>query len=151
MLPKSSAPTAFTVVWSFFKLFLAKETQEKVNILGKDYLDTLTKFIPKDSIPEMYGGSGRPRTGFRPAAGGPLPEKYYRTTLEGEGVIKLEVPRRSHQLVTIEVGEGSILEWEFLSDGYDIGFGTYYQASPEATEPTTELAAIERVDSHQCM
>lgn len=51
-----NAPSSFTVIWSFIKPWLSKETQEKVDILGKNYEEVLLEMIDEDSLPATLGG-----------------------------------------------------------------------------------------------
>ncbi|CAL1713230.1 unnamed protein product [Somion occarium] len=51
-----NAPSSFTTIWSFIKPWLAKETQQKVDILGTDYQKVLLDLIDAENLPESLGG-----------------------------------------------------------------------------------------------
>lgn len=52
-----NAPLTFTTMWSAIKPWLAKETVEKVDILGSDYHKALLKICDADALPAELGGS----------------------------------------------------------------------------------------------
>lgn len=52
-----NAPSSFTFIWSIVKPWLAKETVEKVDILGKDYREVLLQIVDGDNLPASLGGS----------------------------------------------------------------------------------------------
>lgn len=52
-----NAPPSFTFIWSIVKPWLAKETVEKVDILGKDYKEVLLQIIDADNLPTTLGGN----------------------------------------------------------------------------------------------
>ncbi|KAI0699119.1 CRAL-TRIO domain-containing protein [Cytidiella melzeri] len=51
-----NAPSSFTAIWAVMRPWLAKETVEKVSVLGSNYASTLLKLIDADSLPESLGG-----------------------------------------------------------------------------------------------
>lgn len=80
-----------------------------------------------------------------------VPEEYYMTKsarrLSNEpGVQKLNVSRKSKLCVNLEVPDpGSLIEWEFETEGKDIGFGLLYKASQGGT--IKELVPNQRMDT----
>lgn len=52
-----NAPSSFTFIWSIIKPWLAKETIEKVDILGKDYKEVLLQIVDADNLPTHLGGN----------------------------------------------------------------------------------------------
>jgi hypothetical protein len=52
-----NAPKAFTWVWAIVRPWLAKETVEKVIILGNDYRNTLLDIADPESLPTSLGGT----------------------------------------------------------------------------------------------
>lgn len=52
-----NAPSSFTFIWSMVKPWLAKETVEKVDILGKDYKEVLLQIVDGDNLPTTLGGN----------------------------------------------------------------------------------------------
>eukprot|EP01084_Bolivina_argentea_P215732 366329_1 len=53
-----NAPWAFRSAWKVIQTFLHPVTVEKTKILGKDYMDVLTKDIDIEMIPHRFGGIG---------------------------------------------------------------------------------------------
>ncbi|KAI0345752.1 CRAL/TRIO domain-containing protein [Trametopsis cervina] len=51
-----NAPSSFTLIWSIMRPWMAKETQDKVSILGSNYASALLKLIDADSLPKSLGG-----------------------------------------------------------------------------------------------
>ena len=47
----------FTGLWAVVKLFLNKLTQEKITILGSNYMDELKKFARPEALPVCIGGA----------------------------------------------------------------------------------------------
>ncbi|PCH34521.1 hypothetical protein WOLCODRAFT_155175 [Wolfiporia cocos MD-104 SS10] len=45
------------LIWSFVKLWLAKETLAKIDILGADYQAVLLKDIDRENLPAVLGGT----------------------------------------------------------------------------------------------
>ncbi|KIJ17681.1 hypothetical protein PAXINDRAFT_167671 [Paxillus involutus ATCC 200175] len=52
-----NAPSSFTFIWSIIKPWLAKETVEKVDILGTNYRDILLRLIDAENLPSVLGGN----------------------------------------------------------------------------------------------
>jgi hypothetical protein len=51
-----NAPMTFTTMWSAIKPWLAKETVDKVDILGSNYKEALLRVVDASSLPESLGG-----------------------------------------------------------------------------------------------
>ncbi|KAI6122494.1 CRAL-TRIO domain-containing protein [Pisolithus croceorrhizus] len=51
-----NAPSSFTFIWSVVKPWLAKETAEKVDVLGSDYQGVLLELVDAESLPATLGG-----------------------------------------------------------------------------------------------
>mmetsp|Transcript_23966 Transcript_23966/g.38025 ORF Transcript_23966/g.38025 Transcript_23966/m.38025 type:complete len:418 (+) Transcript_23966:31-1284(+) len=54
-----NAPWPFRFAWKIISNFVHPITVKKINILGSDYLSTMTQNIAKDQIPASYGGDGK--------------------------------------------------------------------------------------------
>ncbi|KAJ7863136.1 CRAL TRIO domain-containing protein [Mycena olivaceomarginata] len=52
-----NAPSSFTFIWSIMRPWMAKETAEKVDILGHDYRQRLLDMVDADSLPKTLGGN----------------------------------------------------------------------------------------------
>ena len=51
-----NAPSSFTAIWSVMRPWLAKETVEKVNVLGSNYSSYLLELIDPEALPKSLGG-----------------------------------------------------------------------------------------------
>jgi len=51
-----NAPSSFMFIWNAVKPWLAKETVEKIDILGSDYQERLLELIDAESLPSVLGG-----------------------------------------------------------------------------------------------
>jgi hypothetical protein len=58
-----NAPMTFTTMWSAIKAMVAKETAEKVQILGSDYKTALLELCDADALPPQFGGTCSDCTG----------------------------------------------------------------------------------------
>ncbi|KAH7885341.1 CRAL-TRIO domain-containing protein [Phlebopus sp. FC_14] len=54
-----NAPPSFTLIWSIIKPWLAKETVEKVDVLGSDYRKILLDLVDAENLPSVLGGCCR--------------------------------------------------------------------------------------------
>lgn len=52
-----NAPSSFAFIWSIMRPWMAKETAEKVDILGHDYRQRLLDMVDADSLPKTLGGN----------------------------------------------------------------------------------------------
>ncbi|KZT08288.1 CRAL/TRIO domain-containing protein [Laetiporus sulphureus 93-53] len=51
-----NAPSSFTIIWSFVKRWLSKNTVDKMDILGSEYHPVLLEHIDAESLPASLGG-----------------------------------------------------------------------------------------------
>ncbi|KAI3607698.1 sec14 cytosolic factor [Moniliophthora roreri] len=51
-----NAPASISMMWNVLKPWLAKETQEKIVLFGKDYKERLLELVDADSLPKVLGG-----------------------------------------------------------------------------------------------
>lgn len=59
-----NAPTFFHVIWKIVSPCLAKQTQEKIRILGDDWKEKLKECIDEDVLYENWGGTRQADTPF---------------------------------------------------------------------------------------
>ena len=52
-----NAPRGFATIWNVMKPWIAKETAQKVTILGSDYQSKLLEIIDPDALPASLGGT----------------------------------------------------------------------------------------------
>ncbi|KIK65947.1 hypothetical protein GYMLUDRAFT_158236, partial [Collybiopsis luxurians FD-317 M1] len=51
-----NAPSTFTIIWNAIRPWLAKETADKVDVLGPDYRERLLELIDEENLPLALGG-----------------------------------------------------------------------------------------------
>jgi hypothetical protein len=66
-----NAPYLFSGVWSVIKPWLDPATAAKINILGYDYKEVLSKQIPVENLPVEMGGTCRCEGGCQLSDAGP--------------------------------------------------------------------------------
>ena len=54
-----NTPWAFRLIWKIVGNFIDPITYEKIKVLGSDYINEMTKYIPIDQIPPKYKGKGQ--------------------------------------------------------------------------------------------
>lgn len=52
-----NAPSSFTAIWSAIKTWIAKETADKIDILGSDYQKILLQHVDAENLPSSLGGN----------------------------------------------------------------------------------------------
>jgi hypothetical protein len=52
-----NAPWFFTAVWAIVRPWIDPVTREKFQILGSDFMSTLSKYVDADQIPSLMGGA----------------------------------------------------------------------------------------------
>lgn len=52
-----NVPVWFSFIWETVKHFVNPRTREKIRILGTDYQTELYKVVPRNALPELYGGT----------------------------------------------------------------------------------------------
>lgn len=52
-----NAPSSFTAIWAVMRPWLAKETVEKVSVLGSNYASALLKLVDPENLPKSLGGT----------------------------------------------------------------------------------------------
>ncbi|EIN12631.1 CRAL/TRIO domain-containing protein, partial [Punctularia strigosozonata HHB-11173 SS5] len=52
-----NAPSSFTAMWAVMKPWLAKETVDKIDVLGSDYQRELLAVVDADNLPASLGGN----------------------------------------------------------------------------------------------
>nr|KAI8753313.1 retinal-binding protein-like isoform X1 [Biomphalaria glabrata] len=146
-----NAPRIFPLLYKLCRPLISQDTKNKIHVLGSDYTSTLLKYIDADELPAYLGGNktdpdGNPRCTTLICQGGQVPEEYYLKECENsEQMENATVARGDKLLIELDVTKaGSVLRWEFKTDGYDIGFGVFRQEGPEKVT----VVEPERVNSH---
>ncbi|XP_046633841.1 SEC14-like protein 2 isoform X2 [Daphnia pulicaria] len=154
-----NAPKIFTVIFNIIKPFLHQATLDKMRIFGSDkeeWAAALLEEIEADNLPLHYGGTmvdpdGDPKCPSKFNMGGEVPYSYYLSN-------SAPVPKDYMETINIIAGAGgfkklkykidvvnSILRWEFMTEGGDIGFRVYYKSDEEGI---VDLVPLSRIESH---
>ncbi|VDD74686.1 unnamed protein product [Mesocestoides corti] len=136
-----NAPSFFSMVFSLMKPLLSKETQNKIHILGSNYVDDLLKLFDPEGLPAHYGGKmrdpdGDPKCSSRICWGGTVPESYYQihqtpnAPAEDSDDTFLLVPVSRGSKEYYYVGEAKVgdkILWEFYTESNDIAFSLWVE------------------------
>ncbi|XP_056434830.1 SEC14-like protein 2 [Gadus chalcogrammus] len=149
------APMMFPMAYNLIKHFLCEETKRKIMVLGGNWQEELQKHVNKDQLPVIYGGSltdpdGDPRCRTMINYGGPVPKSYYlRDSLKVTYDTSVSISRGSvfdlEYNITVP---GSILRWQFASDGSDIGFGVFLRCQEDGDGGQRQVVPSERYNAH---
>ncbi|GFR58752.1 SEC14-like protein 2 [Elysia marginata] len=148
-----NAPRIFPLLYKISRPLVSEDTKKKIHVLGADYASTLLEYIDAEELPAYLGGTktdpdGNPKCETIINQGGEVPEKYYMNTEDEsccQHMTQVNVARGDQLSIDTQVKEpGSVLRWEFKTDGYDIGFGVFRQDGGEKVA----VVPVERVNSH---
>ncbi|XP_071574042.1 SEC14-like protein 2 isoform X1 [Temnothorax nylanderi] len=153
-----NAPKVFAFAFSIVKKFMDDYTLSKIQIYKSDpekWKPAILKLIPEDQLPAHYGGAltdsdGNPKYTSKICQGGKIPKDLYTKNMDKSNedyttVVVQKGGKLEFDISTPEVG--SILSWEFRSEGHDIKFGILKKDASNGTK--TEVIPIRRVASHQ--
>ncbi|KYM82534.1 SEC14-like protein 2 [Atta colombica] len=153
-----NAPKVFAFAFTFIKKFMDDYTLSKIQIYKTEpskWKAALLKFIPKDQLPAHYGGiltdpDGNPKYTSKICQGGKVPKEIYIKNMDklNEDYTTVVVRKGGKLEFDISAPEvGSILSWEFRSEGHDIKFGILKKDVTNGNK--IEVIPIRRVASHQ--
>lgn len=96
-----NAPMGFSAIWSFMRPWLAKETADKVEILGSNYKSVLLSLVDAENLPESLGGTCtcEGMGGCRMSNAGPWMDRRKERRerwLKGEGPLLDDEPEGPH-------------------------------------------------------
>ncbi|PIO76523.1 CRAL/TRIO domain protein [Teladorsagia circumcincta] len=130
-----NAPSFIQLLWGMVSPCLAKQTQQKIKILGENWRDVLRESIGEDVLYENWGGTRKSETPFgHVRTGGKVPVdlRYDSSSdLPADKLQKLVVSARSMDFVPVEVEgfeSGRKITWWWRLDSNDIGFAVYRAA-----------------------
>ncbi|KIH57887.1 CRAL/TRIO domain protein [Ancylostoma duodenale] len=131
-----NVPSFIQVLWGMVSPCLAKQTQQKIRILGDDWKDVLRDAIGEDVLYENWGGTRKADTPYgHVRTGGKVPaELRYDPSndLPADRLQKLVVSAKSMNFVPVVVEEhqaGRKISWWWRLESNDIGF-VVYRAAP---------------------
>ena len=124
-----NTPTFIQVLWGMISPCLAKQTQQKVKILGNDWKQHLKETIGEEVLFERWGGTRQAETEYgNVRMGGKIPaELRYdpANDLPAEKLTKLIISSRSTSFVPITL-EGNVpgrkLYWWWRLENNDVNF-----------------------------
>ncbi|KAL5966598.1 SEC14-like protein 4 [Taenia solium] len=150
-----NVPSFFSMIFSLLKPILSKETQDKIHILGSNYLDELLKLFNPEDLPAHYGGTmrdpnGDPKCSSRICWGGTIPESYYQiqqsspassAEVADDAFLFVPVGRGSKEYFYIgEAKFGDTVSWEFYTESNDIAFSLWVEPQSDSTLPVDEAS-----------
>nr|UXK97100.1 retinal-binding protein [Haliotis discus hannai] len=146
-----NAPRIFPLLYKLCRPLISEEMKNKIHVLGGDFSGVLLEHIDADQLPVFLGGAmtgkdGDPYCSELIPAGGDVPESYYLQSLTNtDNMETTTIPRGDKIILKYEVDTpGSILRWEFKTEGFDISFGVFLLREG-AKIP---ILPLERVNSH---
>lgn len=153
-----NAPRLFPVLYNLIRPILSEDTVKKIRIYGANYKSELLKCIDADQLPVHWGGTqtdpdGDPKCRSKIVLGGEVPKEYYLKIApeEMENFTTENVKRGSSLQIDVEAKKpGSIIRWQFTTEGYDLGFGVYKKTKDEKQHVKNMITIVptQRVDSH---
>lgn len=153
-----NAPRVFAFAFSIVKKFIDDYTLSKIQIYKADpmkWKEAVLELIPKDQLPAHYGGTltdpdGNPKYTSKICQGGKIPKDMYTKNMDKSNEDYTTVVVQKGDKLEFDISapeEGSILSWEFRSEGHDIKFGILKKDTTNGTK--TEIIPIRKVASHQ--
>ncbi|XP_036385797.1 SEC14-like protein 2 [Megalops cyprinoides] len=152
------APKLFPVAYNLVKHFLCEDTRHKIIILGANWQEVLRKHIDPEQLPAAYGGKltdpdGDPSCKTWINYGGEVPRSYYvQDAVKMQYEQSLTISRGSSQQIEYEILlPGSVLRWQFASDGADIGFGVFMKTKVGERQKASDMLEVvpsQRYNSH---
>ncbi|XP_016108990.1 SEC14-like protein 2 isoform X3 [Sinocyclocheilus grahami] len=152
------APKLFPIAYNLVKHFLREETRQKIAVLGSNWKEVLRNYVDADQLPAVYGGSmtdpdGDPLCKTMLRYGGVVPKSYYvRDSIKVKYDQCITISRGSSYQLDYEVlFPNCVLQWQFASEGSDIGFGLFLKTKGNETKKVEAMQAIlpsERYNSH---
>lgn len=153
-----NAPRFFPVVYKLIRPILTDDTANKIRIFGSNYKEELLKCIDADQLPVHWGGKatdldGDTKCRSKVVLGGEVPKECYLqlTADEMESFTTVNVKRGSSLQVDVDIKTpGSVIRWQFTTEGFDLGFGVYKRTKDgkQHAAKMTPVVHTMRVDSH---
>ncbi|KAG7476888.1 hypothetical protein MATL_G00087560 [Megalops atlanticus] len=152
------APKLFPVAYNLVKHFLCEDTRRKIIILGANWQEVLRKHIDPEQLPVAYGGKltdpdGDPSCKTWINYGGEVPRSYYvQDSVKIQYEQSITISRGSSHQIDYEIlFPGSVLRWQFASDGADIGFGVFMKTKVGERQKAGDMLEVvpsQRYNSH---
>ncbi|ELU07678.1 hypothetical protein CAPTEDRAFT_168514 [Capitella teleta] len=156
-----NAPKIFPILFNIVKPFLREETRDKIKMFGANWKEELVKYIDPEHLPVHWGGKatdpdGDPFCASKVCLGGPVPEEFNIPSMTEnsnlQGFTTAVIARGSDLKLVIDVEKpGSILKWNFATDGMDITFGIRHNPISNKTNDMDKMETLvrpERINSH---
>jgi len=127
-----NAPRIFPLLWKICRPLISEDMKNKIHVLGGNYSSVLLEYIDAEELPVFLGGlktdsDGNPRCSSLICQGGQVPTSYFLTnTADTSSMESTCIGTGEKFKMDVKVEEpGSILRWEFFTEGYDLGFGIH--------------------------
>ncbi|KAK2576328.1 hypothetical protein KPH14_005689 [Odynerus spinipes] len=153
-----NAPKMFAFAFAIAKKFMDAYTLSKIQIFKADppkWKSAILELIPRDQLPAHFGGTltdtdGNPKLASKICQGGKVPKEFYTAEMDKDNPTEYTaVTVRKGDKLELNVTtseEGSLLSWDFRTDGYDIKFGILKN---DTSGTKTEIVPIKKVTAHQ--
>lgn len=152
------APKMLPMAYNLIKHFLCEETRRKITVIGSNWQEVLREHIDPEQLPVVYGGTltdpdGDPRCRTMIKYGGTVPKSYYvQDSVKVEYDNSVTISRGCCLQLEYDIeAPGSLLRWQFASDGADIGFGVYRRTEHGRAQKVAEMLQVlpsERYNAH---
>ncbi|CAJ0583069.1 unnamed protein product, partial [Mesorhabditis spiculigera] len=125
-------PATMSVVYNIIKPVLAKQTQEKIQILGKDWKEILVNTCGAENLYPQWGGTKQADSPFGTVRrGGKVPEKLHyspsNNSFDDELQMQtLNVASRQKIDVKVHAKKGQEIHWLFRVGSKDIDFSVRF-------------------------
>lgn len=155
------APLLFPVAWSIVRNVFDERTRNKIVVLGDNYLEQLSTYIPTENIPTFLGGTCP--TEF--SSGGTVPKSFYldpalsdesETSSLSSDLTSMyketTIGRGSTFRIPFEVKEAdTVITWDFfVHSGADVGFGIFHSSEVvDIDAHASDLAEVEKTQRYK--
>ncbi|GAM29084.1 hypothetical protein SAMD00019534_122600 [Acytostelium subglobosum LB1] len=113
-----NVPWFFEKLYGFFTAFSNERTRKKFIVCGnKTYRKELLQFIDAESLPTKYGGMSTEES-----------NKIECAIIKAKDALRVDLG---------ELQSEQMIEWEFICESMDIGFGIEKAANPAPSSPTS--------------
>ncbi|CAI4232542.1 unnamed protein product [Auanema sp. JU1783] len=138
-----NAPSFIQFIWTLVLPCLAKQTQQKIKVLGSDWKEVLRESLGEEVLFAHWGGTREADSEFgNVRLGGKVPQELRYDPSADPPVESLEkhvVSARSTSFIPIKLDnyqKGRKLTWWWKLDGHDVNFAVY--RSSEGNEKVAE-------------
>lgn len=124
-----NSPGIFMMFWKLITPWLDPRTVAKLEIVGPNHVEVLSKVIKPEDIPSYLGGPCKENTVTGGGTFGGL------TAEDNSDLKEVTVSYKDKHEIVVDVDTAqSLIGWKFTLESHDIGFGVYYEKDSEREE-----------------